>query len=503
MSKTASSGDYEIMSILPTAKWWLLCSVLPLAACGDDGGGPHGGSGSTLKSKIDVSHTIGFAIAMTGSSPRVPGLPPPPADCMPSTLYAVQDDGSMLITTVTETVNEMDASVCSTNMQLESARAVYDTAKYVVIQYMPNLVLNDPTGNVARQCGYVVMRKSDGALFCDERMSENTLREIEGPNDKLYFHSPNMLVRVDMATTPPMETVVDDGMVTGDFIEAMDVDAMDNALVWGGFGVRIYKANGGLQNISASQAQCQWLDPNGSFYYGTSYIQTPNQPARTIISRLSTDTYTPTPVGQMVSSNSQSPACTIALAAGPQTLAYSLGAPKLIEVVSATGMGQCWKDTGTPTGTCTADSDCDGTCTTSTSCGGGMCCVGGGHPNRPCSQPSDCAGTCITAGTEHPISGITMLKDAVGLNGKVFVRGTDSAGNGAVIQVDVPGFAQTTLLAPGVYTLSAISLSANGELTFAGLRNNDGARVIGNCDAGGCTVLNATAPAVSSLVRIN
>jgi hypothetical protein len=109
----------------------------------------------------------------------------------------------------------------------------------------------------------------------------------------------------------------------------------------------------------------------------------------------------------------------------------------------------------------------------------------------------------MTAGAEHPVAGITMLKSAVGRAGKVYVQGTDAQGNGAVIRVDVPGFTQTTLLAPGLYTLNAISLSNNSELTFAGQRNSDGATVLGNCNASGCTVLNATAPAVSSLQRIN
>ena len=48
-----------------------------------------------------------------------------------------------------------------------------------------------------------------------------------------------------------------------------------------------------------------------------------------------------------------------------------------------------------------------------------------------------------------------------------------------------------------------MSLSRTGELTFAGLRNSDGAHVVGNCAAGACSVLNATAPMVTVLQRIN
>jgi hypothetical protein len=61
----------------------------------------------------------------------------------------------------------------------------------------------------------------------------------------------------------------------------------------------------------------------------------------------------------------------------------------------------------------------------------------------------------------------------------------------------------TTLLAAGDYTITAISLSKTGELTFAGLCNSDGAKVVGDCVGGTCSVLNATAPSVTSLQRIN
>jgi hypothetical protein len=61
----------------------------------------------------------------------------------------------------------------------------------------------------------------------------------------------------------------------------------------------------------------------------------------------------------------------------------------------------------------------------------------------------------------------------------------------------------TTLLPAGAYTVTAISVSRSGELTFAGLRNSDGATVVGTCPGGVCGVLNTTAPAVSALQRIN
>ena len=44
----------------------------------------------------------------------------------------------------------------------------------------------------------------------------------------------------------------------------------------------------------------------------------------------------------------------------------------------------------------------------------------------------------------------------------------------------MPGFAQTTLLPAGDYTLTAIAVSKTGGLSFTGLRNADGASVFGD-----------------------
>lgn len=87
----------------------------------------------------------------------------------------------------------------------------------------------------------------------------------------------------------------------------------------------------------------------------------------------------------------------------------------------------------------------------------------------------------------------------------IYARGTDTAGNGGIVRVDVPAYTQTTLVPAGAFTLSAMSVSRTGELTFAGLRNSDGAHVAGTAAPGATTytISSATAPPVTSLTRIN
>src|SRR5258708_37592587 len=135
----------------------LVSVLLGLAACG---GGDHGGSGKTvLKADIglDLSHVIGFAIADTTSMRA----------CMPSTLYAVMDDGSMVITTVTEQSggSGSGSATCTTGMMTERATSIFDTPMYDVIGYSGGFDVTNADASHT-QCYGVILRKSDGALFC-------------------------------------------------------------------------------------------------------------------------------------------------------------------------------------------------------------------------------------------------------------------------------------------------------------------------------------------------
>ncbi|HTL33779.1 MAG TPA: hypothetical protein VL326_11675, partial [Kofleriaceae bacterium] len=171
---------------------------------------------------------------------------------------------------------------------------------------------------------------------------------------------------------------------------------------------------------------------------------------------------------------------------------------------------------------CTGDADCTGVCSSSTSR-----CVGGVYDGMMCGSGTtiDCTSTCQLGGATHLLNGVYSITKSAGAGTTLFLVGNDMSGNSFVDAVDTTQIGEaacaatpsssldggcesspitpTVLLAPGDYSLGPTTLSSSGELTFIGVRFSDGASVVGNCTATACTVLSATAPAVSTLVRIN
>ena len=137
-------------------RWYTCGLVIACAACSGGGGGNNGAA--KLKTKLDLSHVIGFAI-VPATAARGPAAPM----CMPSTLYALQDDGSMAVTTVTETTDMNGSASCMTANTSEHASAIFDTPLFVVVGY-EGLNINCTTDGHCESCGYVVARKSGEAL---------------------------------------------------------------------------------------------------------------------------------------------------------------------------------------------------------------------------------------------------------------------------------------------------------------------------------------------------
>src|SRR5947208_2213894 len=136
---------------------YTLAVAVVVLGCG--GGGGNNGNGAKLKAKLDLSHVIGFAIAPSTAG-RLPADP-----CMPSTLYALGDDGTMSITTVTETTGSNGSASCSTSSMMERATAIFDTPGYVVINYTGpmagGLALTCTSDGHCDRCDYVLAQKSD------------------------------------------------------------------------------------------------------------------------------------------------------------------------------------------------------------------------------------------------------------------------------------------------------------------------------------------------------
>jgi hypothetical protein len=307
-----------------------------------------------------------------------------------------------------------------------------------------------------------------------------------------------------MTTTPP--TVTNIQTLAGNRVDVVDADSANAALVAGSFGVRVYKADDTLVNLSGNAEKCQWYDAaNDKLYYGISALKTAKQPARTTLYTLDSG-YAASEVGELLSSSTTSPDCKIASATASQSFGWTnTPNPSIVELLAGSGTGQCWHPSAASSGTCSTDTDCNGTCMVSGGgCVGTFCCEGGSHNGESCSNggDADCVGTCSLTGTQHAITGISSMSGAVGGGNKIYVLALDPSGNGSIILFATDTFGQLTLIPTGDYTFSVFSVAKNGDLTFAGLRSSDSAHVIGICNAT-CTVLSATAPAVTALQRIN
>jgi hypothetical protein len=407
-----------------------------LAACGGSGTG-GGAGGAALKSNlgVDLTSVIGFAIVkVPTTSMRVAPATTDAGTCMASTLYAVMADGTMVQTTVT--ADPMGG--CDTSMTTERASAVFDTAKYDIFNYSPPIAAPE-TGDPGHTLISVILRKSDGALFdlgTGDPAGVSRVR-TDASGDQLAVGIDQGLYHIDL-TGSPQSTTLNDPQMSMLSVSTFNVDGTGDILAQlDGSGVqfgalRVFKPNGGLDNIVASGADGQWFNSaDGNFYYGVT------QSGPITFFQLS-PAFTSTMVG---SANAILLGSDPALVTASQAYAAE-SAGDIVELIGA------------------------------------------------------------TSGTKHAVPGVALINAAYGADTTLFVQGTDMAGNGTIVSTDVSTFTWTTLLAAGDYTLTASALSKTGELTFAGLRNADGAHVIGNCNPT-CTVLTATAPQVTDLVRIN
>jgi hypothetical protein len=425
-------------------------------ACGDDGSHNNGGGSSQTQLKphlgIDLAHVIGFAVADT-PSPRIGPADVDAGTCNPSTLYAVEDSGALVVTTVTETVIDGDAGTteCNTSMVTERATNVIDTSKYVVIDYFPFQLGGGDAGMTT--CGGVILRKSDGALYCLPDSAMDVQADATGEGLLIaggMGDASTLLTRLDMAATPPTATPVIDATQNARF-PLFDANSDGDALVPFSMtgpptALRVYKVGGGLQNVLAMGEDCQWTQSHDFFYayHDTTMTNPPLDVYQ--LARQGDGTFASSKVGSLTTL----PFCRIALDTATQTYAWNWGS-------------------------------------------------GGAAQNEIVELRGG------TAGTVHLVPGMTKIVDAIGSGNAIFVQGTDTAGNGIIVREDVPAFTPTTLLPAGDFSLTAISVSKTGELTFAGLRNSDAAHVVGNVAAGASTytILSSTAPMVSELQRIN
>jgi hypothetical protein len=421
--------------------WAGITIFVLFAGCGE---GPR--SAPALKPNIglDLSHIVGFAI----SAPIARRIwsASAPDGATTQTLYAIDDKGNLVVTTVTT----FDPNMSTTTTSSEQPLGMWNTTKYVLFAYS-GVMTAGPQGV---QCPGVLLRKSDGALFCYTESLEASQAIVgdDGSGDILYVVTNAGLVRIDAADTP-RATVLLDAMAAGEAPTSLNVNLDADALAVVNRpmmpGLRIYKQGGGLQNITTETTMCRWTQDH-DFFYAVTSTAVPGGGFQVVhLARQTDGSFTAMPLAPVGPETSGMYPCHIALL----TVDHAYGYWPLVNA-----------------GTTNAIMELVG-----------------------------------NAGAMHPVPGVDIIIDAKGFGSSIFVEGKDSAGNGTIVRVDVPAFTATTLLPAGDFTLTAMSLSAAGEVTFAATRNADNAHVIGNVAAGASTytIVSATAPAVIDLQRIN
>jgi hypothetical protein len=398
-----------------------------------------------LKSAIDLSHAIGFAVAPPANPEDRCVVSGPGAmdagGCEPSSLYRIMDDGSMISTAVAEPTDPTCTSVGS-----ESATLVLDTPGYEVIAYDGLLI-----GETAQACPSVVVRKSDGALFCDfqvtPKLATGTARWVDLFEVAAATQTFQLL---DMSMDPPASLLVSPA-VAGSPPNAITVDASGAVLVGGPQGIEeVYTTNGAQVPVGNMNEITQWL-ANGSFYY-TAMNGMPASDAVTY------DTY-------------QLDASTFtAIHAGSFPGIISGSGPFLVSTTPYTTATQAYLPAYTDNGAW-----------------GFLELLG------------------ASAGTFHAIASGSPLRGAIRSGADFFIGSfLDDPATNTIVVANASTLTQTSLPLGEALALTAAAMSQQGELTFSGTRASDGAHVLGICTvAAGCRILNPSTPGIVMLRRID
>ena len=358
-------------------------------------------------------------------------------------LYAIDDSGALAAIALTTSGSDM-----GTPSDPVVPSGIYNVARYVVFAFFSALSVNVDIPDMGLQhkmCAAVILRKADGALFCYETTLGMSLNHVESDGADSLFFGERLLVRVDMGGDVPMATTIEDGQTVSVLSFAANSDG-DALAVWSmngtPGGTRVYKRGGGLQNLAAITGRMPWVAPNGHDFY---YVLP--QTGVSLAARQSDGSYT-------ITNGTSTP-------------------------------------NNFPTGYAFTDS-------------------GGVAYGYFINNAGVASGVVELVGpspdSAHTVTGISATSAVPSAaTQQVFFLGTDNVGNGGIVRLDYPSFAQTTVLAPGAYSVSLISLAPNGDLTFTAVRNSDGAHVLATVPAGTTTVnvSSATAPMVTTLTRIN
>lgn len=412
--------------------FWILGTAV---SCNKDDGKNNGGSSGSavMKTKIDVDLT-GVQAFLIGAKNSAGALlagdeGEGPSDSLVEEIYAVNKDGTLTIVQIYDIEGDVTTTTASHN-----PKSMNNTQKYTLFSYDG---VNAPDG---RNCRSVALRKSDGALFCIET-SANTSPDYNGAvkagesGERIFINTnAEGLWVLDFTTPEPtLKLMVDpdaDGSVQS-FAVNKDGDViLSLRSLTGSLSVKIYLADGGFQNVLASEGECLTEgvgDDRNNFYY-------------------------------LKYANANTTSYTV------QKMTKEAG--KFIESIHF--------------------DDSAGTV-------GIRGCVSGGSLAKTGSKifflQGSIGGTnsnffveLINGGTPvvHNVEGFAKVERLAGYDQGLIVQGTDAQGNAGVKRFRIEGDLFSDILKPGDYTIGKLSASGDGAATFSGRRAADNSRIVGN-----------------------
>ena len=446
---------------------------------------------------LDMSKVQGFTLApVKASSQAAPAYAPMSADCRAASAGATgtQTTGCInlfaLTTTGVAPVALFDvpqqtdpAAPTGTSSPTNAAtsaslvpEAIFNAGKLVLF------VLHDAPSIDGLQCGMVILRKSDGALFCSKDAIGDcgpdistcqADRILQAATDVDIIYAMRMdgsLVRFDFSNPASATATVlvdqTDGMI-GPFFANAGGDALVQVAASNLTELRYYKRTNGFSKLPG-------LTTSGGGALGK--LCTFAGPGTA-----NTDFYVVTPPynGTAVSAGLSSQVLKVSLDPMSQQPTYT---------TYASDPGNTW---GLQPGMCAG--------------------YGGNTAGRHLILMTNGNSFLFEAynpqgvPVSHPLSGFANVNRMFSCQSQVVLAGTDASGNEIVVRYDPVTTGTQTVLSSTDYTITQVDVAPNCDITFGGRRMADNARILGNIPAGTTTVnvyTNALGGDVKQLVRI-
>ena len=436
-----------------------VAGALAFVACGGSEPPAGGGGPPQLKANlgIDLATVKGFVIAPVANPNPARGAGV--ADPTIAQLFTLNADGSLTTVTVVTTIDgDGEASSSSSSMN-EGPTAVFDTRNFVLIGF-------NHVEYQGSSCGMVAARKSDSALFCIPVLAPNGpetyLPTVDSDATGQYIAvlSRESLYVLDFASGsgPAQSTLIDNGTDGSASLFVMssrgDVLATVRPQMMGSGFARIYRRSGGFSNHGdATGSYTSGIgDDAANFYY---VVNIAGGGAGYYLHKLTFNgaTYD----DSVIFDDSAGIVGLATLRSENASLVKSGGIIYQARIKGGSGAG-AWNYF--------------------------VELVNGGTPVR------------------HTATTITTIEKLHAFNSGLVIVGLDPIGNSMLVRWLPAGDSYTTVLAPGEYSISKTSVAAAGEITFAGRRLADNARIVGTIAAGTSTVTVVPQTFVGDVIQV-